>query len=76
LWHILADGCTKSGVPLFGPFWTKDIRWSPLKTGTWAEAVLATALWGFVGWQGWAMLTGSAQYWLSHLTQTALAVIT
>jgi hypothetical protein len=75
LWHILADFCTKSGVPAAGPFWTKDIKWSPLKTGTWAESVLATALWGFIMWQGWELFAGSTETWLGHVAGNLLAVI-
>jgi inner membrane protein len=75
LWHILADFCTKSGVPVAGPFCTKAIKWSPLKTGTWAESVLATALWGFIMWQGWELFAGSTGTWLGHVADNLLAVI-
>ncbi|MCL4299676.1 MAG: metal-dependent hydrolase [Anaerolineae bacterium] len=75
LWHILADFCTKAGVPLAGPFWTKNMRWSPLKTGAWPEPALATALWGFILWQWAELLAGSAQDWIDRLAHTVLAVI-
>ena len=66
LWHILGDFGTKSGVPLFGPFWTKDIKWSPLRTGTWPEFVLAAALWGFILWQSWAFVPPEARFWIER----------
>jgi hypothetical protein len=75
LGHVLADFCTKSGVPLAGPFSTKAIRWSPLKTGGWSESVLATMLWGFILWQGGEMLAASVRHWLSYFSQTFLTFV-
>lgn len=66
VWHILGDFCTKSGVPLLGPFWTKDIKWSPLRTGSGAEFVLAAALWGFILWQSWGFVPPEARYWVER----------
>jgi inner membrane protein len=67
LFHIVGDFCTKSGVPLFGPLWTKDFSCSPLRTGTWPEYVLVgPACWGFIFWQGWAFLPQEARAWLGR----------
>jgi membrane-bound metal-dependent hydrolase YbcI (DUF457 family) len=65
-WHIAGDFCTKSGVPLLGPVFTWDIKWSPLKTGTWAEGVLSAALWGLIFYYGWTYLPPEAQYWATR----------
>lgn len=73
LWHILGDFCTKSGVPLLGPFWTKDFKWSPLRTGSAAEFLLAAALWGYIGWAGWAYIPAEARYWVARFGQSLLA---
>lgn len=75
LWHILADFCTKAGVPLAGPFSIKAIRWSPLKTGDWPESLLATLLWGFILWRCGELLAGSTRSWAGHLAQSVLAAI-
>lgn len=72
VWHILGDFCTKSGVPLFGPFWTRDIRWSPIRTGTWAEAVIATVLWGFIIWWGWNYIPPDAKYFVQKFVSSLL----
>jgi len=63
-WHIMGDFCTKSGVPLFGPIWTKDIKFSPIKTGTWHEALLSLPLWLFILWQGRHFIPPEAWGWV------------
>jgi len=75
LWHIAGDFCTKSGVPLLGPFITKDIKWSPLRTGSWAEDVLSLALWGMIFYYGWAYLPPQAQYWAARFGHTIKSLI-
>lgn len=67
LWHIAADFSTKSGVPIFGPFWSKDIAWSPLRTGSWQERVLASVLWLYVGWACLKYLPADNQLQLEQL---------
>lgn len=64
LLHIAGDFCTKSGVPLFGPFFTGDIRWSPLRTGTWPEMLLSAGLWLWIGYVGYSRLPEPARAWL------------
>ncbi len=44
LTHILGDACTKGGVPLFAPLSRKEVRWSPLKTGSRGEKVVFLTL--------------------------------
>jgi len=69
LLHILGDSLTKSGVPLLGPLSTRDISFSPMKTGSITESILGAALWLFVGWQLWqqASPTGPVVQWLYRL---------
>jgi membrane-bound metal-dependent hydrolase YbcI (DUF457 family) len=59
--HILGDSLTKSGVPLLGPLITKDISFSPMKTGSIIETLFGAALWLFVGWQIWLRLPHNGQ---------------
>jgi inner membrane protein len=66
LWHIAGDFCTKNGVPLFGPIVTKDVKWSPIRTGSWAEWVISSALWGVIFFFGWAYVPPGVQNWVSH----------
>ncbi|NJN96205.1 MAG: metal-dependent hydrolase [Anaerolineales bacterium] len=76
LWHILGDFCTKSGVPLAGPLWTKDFKWSPLVTGTWPEFVIVAPLcWGFIFWQGWQYIPSEARFWVSRFAFSLLGII-
>lgn len=53
LWHLLADLCTKGGVPLFGPLLRRPVRLFSLKTGGIEEKVLATAVWLGIGYWLW-----------------------
>jgi inner membrane protein len=63
--HILGDSLTKSGVPLFGPLITKDISFSPMRTGGVTETLFGAGLWLFVGWQVWERLPSAG--WLVQL---------
>lgn len=75
LMHIMGDFCTKSGVPMLGPVWSKDIKWSPIITGTWPEFVLAACLWGFILWAGWGYIPAEARYWVNKFAYNLLGSI-
>jgi len=75
VWHIMGDLLTVSGVPLFGPFVTKDIKFSPIRTGTAPEYLIQLACWGVVFWWGWGYLPPQAQYWLLKFGYSAKALI-
>lgn len=51
--HILADGLTRSGVPLLGPFSQRDVGFLPkslrIRTGGALERLLGLAVWGYLG---------------------------
>lgn len=64
LWHIAGDFCTVAGVPLFGPIFNQDIKWSPLRTGSWLEWLVSLALWGVIFYYAWAYIPPEAQAWL------------
>jgi membrane-bound metal-dependent hydrolase YbcI (DUF457 family) len=52
--HLAGDLITKSGIPLFGPIWRRDIALPPyVKTGGAGEALIGVAIWGVITWQGW-----------------------
>lgn len=63
--HIFGDSLTKSGVPLLGPFITRDISFTPMVTGSVVETLFGAALWLFVGWQIWLHLP--ADGWLYQM---------
>lgn len=75
LWHILADFCTRAGVPLFGPLYTKDIKWSPIKTGSWVEWVISFATWIVIFYYGWAYVPASIQGVIGRFGQTIRALL-
>jgi len=75
VWHIAGDFCTKSGVPIFGPVINNDIKWSPLKTGTWPEYVLSLSLWGVIFYYGWGYVPDQARYWLVKFGYTAYSMM-
>lgn len=54
--HLLADACTKSGIPILAPFRTKPISFSPVATGSTVEAFIAGALAFYVVLFGWKLL--------------------
>jgi len=66
LWHIMGDFATVSGVPLLGPLITKDIKWSPIRTGTWPEWVISFCLWGVIFYYGWAYIPPEIQNWVGR----------
>lgn len=74
-WHIVGDFLTKDGVPLLGPIWTKNIRWSPIRTGTWPEAVISLALWGLIFYYGWAYIPAEARAWVTRFGHGLLSLI-
>lgn len=49
--HIFGDSLTKSGVPLLGPIWTRDISFLPMITGSRLESFVGLLLWLFVAWR-------------------------
>lgn len=61
--HVLGDSLTKSGVPLLGPVFQKDISFTPMVTGKFTESALGALLWLFVGWQAVSMLPHSSYVW-------------
>ena len=63
--HIFGDFCTKSGAPLFGPFLRRDLKWSPLRTGSGAERLVFILLTGIICWQGQGYLPVNTQDWLA-----------
>ena len=67
LFHILGDLLTVSGVPLLGPVWTKDIKFSPLRTGSAGEFVIALALWGAIFYFSYDLLPPVVQGWVGNL---------
>jgi len=66
LWHILADFCTKKGVPLFGPIKTEFIGWSSLRTGSPFEALIFISFLCLTLILGWPLLPVPTRYWLEH----------
>ena len=72
LLHILGDFCTKAGAPLFGPLYCKNIKWSPMRTGSWMERCLAICLWTYIVFAGQAVLPTAAQDWLQRYSQIAI----
>ena len=62
--HIIADFCTTGGVPIFGPFSTRVVRWSPLRTGSAAEIVLFGCLLIGAVYSAWDLLPEQTRYWL------------
>lgn len=62
--HILGDFCTVSGVPILGPISTKEIKWSPLRTGSTGESVVALLLWGFIVYAGWGYIPAEFRGWI------------
>lgn len=50
--HLLMDGCTRAGVPLFGPVWRRDIHLLPadlrIRTGDLWDTMLMTGALGAV----------------------------
>lgn len=51
--HILADGLTRSGIPLLGPLSKRDVSFLPqflrIRTGSAVEQLLGLAVWGYLG---------------------------
>jgi len=74
VWHILGDFCTVSGVPLLGPLSTKDIKWSPIRTGTWGEALVSTPLWLLILWQGRNFIPPQAWVWVDKFVDSFSAI--
>lgn len=62
--HILGDFCTAGGAPLLGPFYCKNISWSPMKTASWGELCICALLWIGVCWLGYAHLPAETRKWL------------
>lgn len=58
--HILADGLTRSGVPLLGPFSKRDVGFLPkklrIRTGGALEQLLGLAVWGYLGFSLYQVL--------------------
>lgn len=55
--HLAGDLITKSGIPLFGPIWRRDIALPPyIKTGGLGEAVFSLAIWGVIAWRGYDLV--------------------
>lgn len=68
LLHIFGDSLTKSGVPLFGPFSTRDISFTPMITGSMVETLFGALLWLFVGWHAsLALMSVPYNDWLYQL---------
>jgi len=61
--HIAGDALTKSGGPLFGPFYLGDVSFTPMVTGGFVESSFGVALWVFVGWQLIDLLPQSEWLW-------------
>jgi inner membrane protein len=66
LFHIVGDFCTKSGVPLLGPFSSQDFSCFPLRTGSWAEGLISVALWGLIFYYGWGYVPLEVRGWLAR----------
>jgi len=47
--HVLGDALTKQGVPLLGPFITRNISFTSMRTGGAVESLFGMLLWGAVG---------------------------
>lgn len=62
--HIIADFCTTGGVPIFGPFSKRLVRWSPLRTGSKTELVLFSFLLVGLFYSSWDFLPEPTRYWL------------
>jgi membrane-bound metal-dependent hydrolase YbcI (DUF457 family) len=75
VWHILGDLLTKSGVPLLGPFSTVDIKFSPIRTGTWPEYLIQLGCWLVVGHWGYGYMPPQAQYWLWQIGVSLKALV-
>ncbi len=54
--HILADACTKRGVPLLWPLRGTEYSFLPVRTGSMTELVIAFGLGLFVVFCGWDLL--------------------
>lgn len=65
--HIAGDALTKSGVPLFGPLYTGDISFTPMRTGGVVESLFGGCLWLFVGWRLLAGLPVINSAWVNQL---------
>lgn len=64
--HILADSCTRGGVPLLAPFSRKRICFLTLRTGSWPEYGLAVGLWIYVINAGYGLLPPITRHWLGR----------
>lgn len=65
LWHILADFCTTQGVPLLGPFRTRFISWSRMRTGSPYEAIIFSVALLSMCFLGWSYLPEQTRFWLN-----------
>jgi inner membrane protein len=66
LLHILADGCTRGGVPLWAPLSRKRVCFFRLRTGSWKERGLAVGLWAYIAYAGFGLLPPITQEWLAR----------
>ena len=70
--HLIADFCTHDGLPLFAPFSAKRIRWSPIKTGSFAESALCTVLFSYICTKAYLHSPTELQIWAGQTVQTTM----
>lgn len=67
LLHIMADACTKGGVPLFGPVWRKKISLAPILTGSMSEMFIASGCCLLILCQMFSLVTDGEGEFISRL---------
>ncbi len=70
-WHIIADACTVSGVPLLAPFDFSDYRFSKLRTGSFIEGLVFLGLLFFIVVLGRDILPPHTQDALNRMLERA-----
>jgi inner membrane protein len=70
--HIIADACTKKGVPLLWPVRQREYSFLPIKTGSATEAWLAMSLVFFVIIVGWGLLPETTRQGFESIRQAVM----
>lgn len=70
--HIVADACTKRGVPLLWPFRGKEYSFCPIRTGSSMELFIAFGLGIFVIIVGWDLLPQRTRQGFFDLRETLI----
>jgi inner membrane protein len=72
--HIFADACTVYGVPLLWPLIGRNYSFSPIRTGSALEGVLAIGLCIGVVYSGWDLLPQRTKQGFVELKQSLLKI--